>query len=403
MMSRDFPVVTVTEKCHKRTSCGHPWIYDNEVVTADDIADGELADVVSPKGRYIGTGLYNSRSKIRVRIISDNTNDRFDESFFRRRVEYAYRYRKAVMPEEDRKACRLIFGEADRFPGLTVDRFGDLLSVQILSLGIEKRREMILDALIDVLRADGQTINGVYLRNEGAIRELEGMTSEKGWYMREEGTSPVTRITENGIIYEVDVENGQKTGFFLDQKYNRRAAAAIAPGRNVLDCCTHTGSFALNCAAAGAKSVTAVDVSASAIETARHNADLNGAEISFVCADVFDHLRERIASHDKDTDYVILDPPAFTKSRKTVSNAKGGYLELNTLAMRLLPRGGFLATASCSHFMTAAMFREMLVTAARDAGVGIKLVEERRQSPDHPILLCADETEYLKFFILQII
>ncbi|MBQ7989471.1 MAG: class I SAM-dependent rRNA methyltransferase [Oscillospiraceae bacterium] len=403
MTQRDFPVVTVSEKCHKRTMYGHPWIYDNEITSADPAEDGALCDVVSPKGRYIGTGFYNSHSKIRVRIISDNANDRFDDAFFRRRVEYAYNYRRAVMPEADRRACRLIFGEADRFPGLTVDRFGDLLSVQILSLGTDLRRQVILDSLLDVLREDGQEINGVYLRNDGAIRSLEGMSEEKGWYWRKDGTSPVTHITENGIIYEVDVENGQKTGFFLDQKYNRRAAAALAGGRTVLDCCTHTGSFALNCAAAGAAHVTAVDVSESAIQMAKHNAELNHIDMDFVCEDVFDHLRGRIERHDRSADFIILDPPAFTKSRRTVHNAKGGYLELNTLAMRLLPRGGLLATASCSHFMTAAMFREMLIQAAGDAGVGIKLIEERRQSPDHPILLCADETEYLKFFTLQII
>ena len=403
MTERSYPVVTVTERCHKRTSFGHPWIYDNEIVSADPAEDGAIVDVVSPKGRYIGTGFYNSCSKIRVRIISDNTNDRFDEAFFRRRIDHAYSYRKIVMPEEDRQACRLIFGEADRFPGLTVDRFNDLLSVQILCLGIEQRRDMILGALLDVLREDGQEINGVYLRSDGAIRALEGMPEEKGWYMRKDGVSPVTRITENGIVYEVDVENGQKTGFFLDQKYDRRAAASIAEGRTVLDCCTHTGSFALNCAKAGAKHVTAVDVSDTAIQMAKHNADLNGIDLDLVCTDVFEHLRKLIADHDKRYDYIILDPPAFTKSRKTVHNAKGGYLELNTLAMRLLPRGGLLATASCSHFMTPAMFREMLIQAAKDAGVGIKLIEERRQSPDHPILLCADETEYLKFFILQII
>lgn len=404
-IKRDFPRVTVTEKCRKRTSDGHPWIYDNEITAADETADGALADVISEKGRYIGTGFFNSNSKIRVRIISRNANDTFDDSFFKRRLEYAYSYRKTVMTEEDMNACRLIFGEADGFPGLTVDKFNDLLSVQILSLGIEQRRDIILNALLDILRNDGVKIRGVYLRNDVNIRTLEGMSEEKGWYFREGETSPVTEIAENGIRYRVDVENGQKTGFFLDQKYNRRAAASIAKGKNVIDCCTHTGSFALNCAKAGAAHVTAVDVSAAAVEMARSNAVLNGLEgnMDFVRNDVFDFLKARIEAHDRSADYIILDPPAFTKSRKTVGNARNGYLELNTLAMRLLPRGGYLATASCSHFMKDELFADMLKAAAKAAGVDLRLIELRRQAPDHPILMAVDETEYLKFFLLQII
>lgn len=404
-IKRDFPRVTVTEKCRKRTSDGHPWIYDNEITAADEMTDGALADVISEKGRYIGTGFFNSHSKIRVRIISRNANDTFDDSFFKRRLEYAYSYRKTVMTEEDMNACRLIFGEADSFPGLTVDKFSDLLSVQILSLGIEQRRDIILNALLDILRNDGVKIRGVYLRNDVNIRTLEGMSEEKGWYFREGDTSPVTEIAENGIRYRVDVENGQKTGFFLDQKYNRRAAASIAKGKNVIDCCTHTGSFALNCAKAGAAHVTAVDVSAAAVEMARSNAVLNGLEsnMDFVRSDVFDFLKARIEAHDRSADYIILDPPAFTKSRKTVGNARNGYLELNTLAMRLLPRGGYLATASCSHFMKDELFADMLKAAAKAAGVDLRLIELRRQAPDHPILMAVDETEYLKFFLLQII
>lgn len=402
-INRDFPKATVTEKCRRRTADGHPWIYDNEIISAESIADGELADVVSEKGKFIGTGFFNSNSKIRIRLISRNANDRFDESFFRRRLEYAYSYRKTVMSAEDMNCCRLIFGEADGFPGLTVDKFGSLLSVQILSLGIEQRRDIIIPALVDILRQDGIKTDGVFLRNDAAIRSLEGMSEEKGWYLRENGISPVTQITENGIKYNVDVENGQKTGFFLDQKYNRRAAAAIARGKTVVDCCTHTGSFALNCAKAGAAHVTAVDVSEAAVEMARANAQLNGLEgnMSFVKSDVFDFLKARISAHDRSADFIILDPPAFTKSRKTVGNARNGYLELNTLAMRLLPRGGYLATASCSHFMTEQLFTQMLRDAAREANVSLKLIELRRQAPDHPILMNVPETEYLKFFLLQ--
>lgn len=402
-IKRDYPVVTVTEKCRKRTGEGHPWIYDNETVSDECPGNGALADVVSEKGRYIGTGFYNSNSKIRVRIVSRNTNDTFDGAFWKRRLEYAYSYRKTVMSREDMSACRLVFGEADGFPGLTVDRFGELLSVQILSLGTEQRKDIILSALLDILKADDVQINGVFLRNDVKIRTLEGMKEEKGWYFRKDGVSPVTEITENGIRYLVDVENGQKTGFFLDQKYNRRAAAFIARGKNVLDCCTHTGSFALNCAKGGAAHVTAVDVSAAALETAGKNAALNGLEdkISFETADVFDFLKKRIELHDRSADFIILDPPAFTKSGKTVGNARNGYLELNTLAMRLLPRGGYLATASCSHFMPEELFADILRQAANAAGVTLKLIERRGQSPDHPVLMSVKETEYLKFFLLQ--
>lgn len=404
-IKRDHPTVTVTEKCRKRTAYGHPWIYDNEIIDIGDIPDGAIADVISEKKRYIGTGFYNSKSKIRVRIISRNANDRFDEDFFRRRLEYSYNYRKTVMSPEDMTACRLIFGEADGFPGLTVDRFNDLLSVQILSLGTEQRRDIILPALADLLKKDGAAVSGIYLRNDVNIRTLEGMTEEKGWYMRENSVSPVTEISENGIKYRVDVENGQKTGFFLDQKYNRRAAAAIAEGKNVIDCCTHTGSFALNCAKTGAAHVTAVDVSETAIEMARSNAALNGLEgkMSFEAADAFDFLKKRIETHDRSADYIILDPPAFTKSRKTVGNARNGYLELNALAMKLLPRGGYLATASCSHFMTEELFEQTLRDAAREAGVSLRLIEMRRQAPDHPILMSVPETKYLKFYLLQIV
>ncbi len=402
---REYPVVTVTQRCYKRTSFGHPWIYGNEVMSADSIIDGELCDVVSEKGKYIGTGYYNSISNIRVRIISNNTNDTFDNDFYRRRLQYAYDYRKVVMGD-DIKCCRLIFGEADQFPGLTIDRFENLLSVQILSLGIEKNKDIILPALLDILNKDGQEIDGIFLRNDVKIRELEGLNEGKGWYYRkDENVSPITYIVENGIKYLVDVENGQKTGFFLDQKYNRLAAAKIARGKTVLDCCTHTGSFALNCAKGGAKHVTAIDVSASALENAKKNAQMNGLDdvMSFECGDVFEVLKKRIEAHDKSADFIILDPPAFTKSRKTVGNAKNGYLELNKLGMRLLQRGGYLATASCSHFMTEELFIETLMDAAKSVNVRLRLIEIRKQAPDHPILLGVEETEYLKFCLFQVV
>ena len=402
-INRDLPKVTVTEKCRKRTAYGHPWIYDNEVVSADEITDGELADVVSEKNRYIGTGFYNSKSKIRVRIISRSTNDKFDEDFFRRRLQYAYDYRKTVMSHEDMTACRLIFGEGDSFPGLTVDRFNNLLSVQILSLGIEKRRDIILPALLDILRKDGCKIDGIYLRNDVNIRTLEGMAEEKGWYLRENDVSPVTVITENGIKYNVDVENGQKTGFFLDQKYNRLSIHKICQGMDVLDCFTHTGSFALNAGIAGAKSVLGIDASQLAVDQATENAKLNGLQevVKFQCEDVF-ALLPRLEAEGRKFDVIILDPPAFTKSRSSVKNAVKGYREINLRAMKLLKDGGFLATCSCSHFMTYELFTQTIGQAAKNVHKRLRQVEYRHQAPDHPILWAAEESYYLKFYIFQV-
>ena len=403
MIKRKFPVVTVTDRCFKRVSLADPRVFDNEITACDDCPDGAVVDVISEKGRYVGSGFINRNSKITVRIISRNANDRFDDDFFRRRVGHAYEYRKKVMTAEDMTACRLIFGDADLFPGLTVDRFNDLLSVQVLCLGTEQRQKVILDELLRLLTEDGAYIRGVYLRNESEQRLLEGMEQNKGPYWWRDDPSTNTVISENGIKYHVDVENGQKTGFFLDQKYNRRAAALLARGRTVLDCCTHTGSFALNCKAGGAGHVTAIDVSASAIEMTRANAELNGLDIDTECDDVFHALQRRIEEHDRSADFIILDPPAFTKSARTRGNAMNGYRELNTLAMRLLPRGGLLATASCSHFVTHEDFRAMLADSAKAAGVDLRLIEQRRQSPDHPIVLGSVQSDYLKFYTLQII
>lgn len=404
---RPYPIARLTPRGSQRAAEGHPWIYDNELDALPSCPDGTLVDAVSAKGRYIGTGYYNSRSKIRLRLISRNSNDVFDQGFYRRRLQYAYNYRKAVLSPQDLRCCRLIFGEADQFPGLTVDRFENLLSVQILSLGTEQNRDLILPQLIALLEQEGQPVEGVYLRNDVAIRTLEGMKEETGWYWYAGSIppEPVTQILENGIRYRVDVAQGQKTGFFLDQKFNRQAAARIAEGKRVLDCCTHTGSFALNAAMADAQMVTALDVSASSLATAKENALLNGLEerIRFEERDVFDYLREKIQRHEKAFDYIILDPPAFTKSRKTLPQAYRGYQELNTLAMRLLPRGGYLATCSCSHFMTAELFFEMLQKAAREAGVTLRQIEYRQQAWDHPILPSVPETSYLKFWLLQIL
>ena len=405
---RCYPAYTVTPKAEAAILKGHPWVYADEIAAAPapPSENGAVVDVVSRKGRYLGSGLLSEASKIRVRLLSRNANDRFDEDFWRRRIQYAWAYRKAVYPPEDLACCRVVFGEADGLPGLTVDRFGPLLSVQILSYGMEKRREMLARLLVETLAADGETIQGVFLRNDASLREKEGLAQGKGWLEVPGLCHPEkaeTIITENGVRYHVDVENGQKTGFFLDQKLNRRRVAQLAKGRRVLDCFTHTGSFALNAAFGGAEHVTAVDVSGAAVEMARQNAVLNGLEgrMDFVCADVFDLLPSLEGRHGYD--FIILDPPAFTKARKTAANAMRGYKEINYRAMKLLPRGGYLATASCSHFATEEMFIKMLKSAAADAGRQLRQIEVRQQSPDHPILWNVEETNYLKFFLFQVI
>ena len=405
---RSYPKFIITAKGTRWVEQGHPWIYEGEVLREEgDCENGALADAVSEKGKYLGTGFVSRQSKIRLRLISRNANDRFDEAFWQRRIQYAWDYRKTVMAG-DISCCRVIFGEADGFPGLTVDRFSDILVTQTLSMGMEKIKDILFPLLIKVLRADGQDIRGIYERNDVAIRELEGLAQNKGWYPLPGETPPgstVTEICENGIYYRVDVENGQKTGFFLDQKYNRLAIAKLAKGKRVLDCFTHTGSFALNAAMGGAEHVTAVDISASAIEMAKANAQRNGLSdrMDFVVADVFDLLPELIAKGKAPYDFIILDPPAFTKSRKTVGSAQRGYKEINLRALKLLPRGGYFATASCSHFMPSERFVKMLRSAALDAGVELRQIEARQQAPDHPILWNVPETDYLKFYIFQVV
>ena len=405
---RSYPKFIITAKGTRWVEQGHPWIYEDEVVREEgDCENGALADAVSEKGKYLGTGFVSRHSKIRLRLISRNANDRFDESFWQRRIQYAWDYRKTVMGG-DISCCRVIFGEADGFPGLTVDRFSDILVTQTLSVGMEKIKDVVFPLLVKVLRSDGQDIRGIYERNDVAIRELEGLPQNKGWYPLPGETSPdstVTEICENGIFYRVDVENGQKTGFFLDQKYNRLAIARLARGKRVLDCFTHTGSFALNAAMGGAEHVTAVDISASAIEMAKANAERNCLtdRMDFVVADVFDLLPELASKGKAPYDFIILDPPAFTKSRKTVGSAQRGYKEINLRALKLLPRGGYFATASCSHFMPSELFVKMLRSAALDAGVELRQIEARQQAPDHPILWNVPETDYLKFYIFQVV
>ena len=403
---RDFPIVTVTKKAEASLRRGHPWVYAEEITgRIGETENGALVDVCTQKGVYLGTGLISEQSKIRVRLLTTNTNERFAPAFWERRLRYALDYRQAVMGA-DFDCCRLVFGEADGLPGLTVDRFSDLLVTQVLTYGMEQRKAMLYGLLFRLLAERGAPVRGLYERNDVAIRALEGLPQEKGWY---EGLphpdSPVTEIRENGILYDVDVENGQKTGFFLDQKYNRLAVARLAAGKRVLDCFTHTGSFALNAAKGGAAHVTAVDVSETAIAAAKRNAGRNGLadRMDFLCADVFDLLPALAAAGGKPYDFIILDPPAFTKSRKTAESAARGYKEINYRAMKLLPRGGYLATCSCSHFMPAARFEAMLDSAAADAQVQLRQVEARQQCMDHPILRSVPETDYLKFYIFQVV
>ena len=450
---RGFPQVTITPKGERALTGGHPWVYEGEVEgiapAAPAAADnGCLVDVLNRKGGYLGTGLYSAHSKIRVRIISRNANDSFDAAFWERKVRWAWEHRRAVMgaDPEDLACCRLIFSEADGFPGLIADRFGDVVVTQTLSVGMERCKPAIFGAIARVLGEDGVRLRGIYERNDVSTRRLEGLDETCGWYDgpvapgEESGhgrhaggpAAPlpaddpaaaahgptVTEIRENGVRYHVDFARGQKTGFFLDQKYNRRAVARLARGRRVLDCFTHTGSFALNAALGGAEHVHAVDISELAVDMARGNAELNGLSdrMSFEAVNVFDLLpvleREgghrgrasrTTAEHGGPFDFIILDPPAFTKNRRTIDAAERGYHEINQRAMKILPRGGYLATCSCSHFMDTGRFRRMLASAAHDADVQLRQVEERQQAPDHPIVWGVPETDYLKFFLFQVV
>ena len=408
-MNRPYAKLTITKKGERAARSGHPWVYGEEVTHVEGTYQtGDIVDVYSDKDRYLGTGFANDISKIRVRIVSRNANDRFDEAFWQRRVKYALDYRKTVMGDKDFACCRLIFGDADDMPGLTVDRYNDVLVAQTLCYGMDQVKPVIFKALVDELAAMGVTIRGIYERNDVKVRKLDGMEEYKGWYEADflpQPGSVLTTIDENGILYYVDVENGQKTGFFLDQKYNRLAVAKIAAGKHVLDCFTHTGAFALNAAKGGAASVTAVDISQEAFDMTNENIRRNGLEaiVTAKQANVFDLLTDLAEHKCHDYDFIILDPPAFTKSGHTVRNAIRGYKEINLKAMKLLPRGGYLATCSCSHFMRDDLFRQMLHDAAKDAGVRLRQIEGRQQSPDHPILWNVPETNYLKFYLFQVV
>ena len=403
---RDYPIFTVTAKGERWLGTGHPWLYASDVQTEPDtFENGGIADVAGAGGKYLGSGFISEKSKIRVRLLSRNANDNFDRAFWQRRVEYAWAYRKSVMNETDRKACRLIFGEADGFPGLTADRFDDVIVTQTTSYGMEKIKPLLMPIIYDTLTTDGENISGIYERDDEAMRQLEGLEEKKGYYLLPDIAVPDKNsviIEENGVKYIVDFVNGQKTGFYLDQKYNRRTVMNLARGKRVLDCCTHTGSFALCAAMGGADRVTAVDISKGAIEQAKENARLNGLsdKVDFVVSDVFDFLD---TVKKGEYDLIILDPPAFTKSRKTEKAAYRGYVSLNTKAMKALRRGGYLASCSCSHFLGEKEFRNVIEAAAKQSSMDVRQIEYRRQAADHPILWNVPETDYLKFYLVQLV
>ena len=378
---------------------GGMWIFDNEIATImGSFVNGDIVLIHDFDGYPLGKGFINTNSRITVRLLSRDEQTVIDEVFFEKRVRDAWEYRKKVV---DTRSCRVIFGEADFFPGLVIDKFSDVLVVQSLALGIDRYKEMIIELLKKVLKEDGIQIRGVYERSDAKVRRQEGMELVKGFIGPEFPT--LVEIEENQVKYQVDVKDGQKTGFFLDQKYNRLAIQKLCKNAKVLDCFTHTGSFALNAGIAGASSVLGVDASALAVDQAAANARLNGLEdrVQFLCRNVFELLPELEEKKEK-FDVVILDPPAFTKSRSSIKNAVKGYREINLRALKLVREGGFLATCSCSHFMDYELFTQTIGQAARSAHKRLRQVEYRTQAPDHPILWAADESYYLKFYIFQV-
>ncbi len=393
-------IVTLKKGEGRTLKAGGAWVYDNEIDSImGSFENGDIVTVHDFDGYFLGYGFINTKSKITVRILSRKKDTVIDDAFLEERVQAAWDYRKQVI---DTGSCRLIFGEADFLPGIVVDKFADVLVVESLALGIDKLKQQILDAVKRVLEKDGITVRGIYERSDAKVREQEGMERYKGFIGEPFDTR--VEIVENGVKYIVDVEDGQKTGFFLDQKKNRAAMHSVCKGKRVLDCFTHTGSFALNAGIAGATEVIGVDASELGVEQARENARLNGLEdkVSFVCADVFDFLPALEEKGEK-FDVVILDPPAFTKSRNSIKNAVKGYREINVRGMKLVKDGGFLATCSCSHFMDPELFHKTIMEAARGAHKRLRQVEFRTQAPDHPILWAADSSYYLKFYIFQVV
>ena len=420
---RPFPQAIVTKKAARAIHEGHPWVFAGEVKNVEPapldgrvVENGGIVDVREENGTYLGTGLISENSTIRIRLVTRNANDRLDEAFWRRKLTWAWEHRKAcmgsrVLPgcEPDTNCCRIVFSEADGLPGLIVDRYEDVLVAQVGTVGMERIKPMLYELLLDILQADGQQVQRVYERNDMPARDKEGLPRHSGWW-KGEGSAQL-EVRENGIVFGLDIEQSQKTGFFLDQKYNRRAVREIAAGRRVLDCFSHVGPFGLNAAAGGAAFVRCVDSSATALGLARENAKLNGFDdrMGFTQADVLEYLPELLADKARlreeggPFDLIVLDPPAFAKTRKATHGAMRGYRDINYRAMRLLPRGGYLATCSCSHFMTTDLLKKAIYQAAHDASVQLMQVEERQQAPDHPILWGVPETHYLDFFIFRVV
>ena len=392
-------IVTLKKGEGRTVKNGGMWGFDNEIASVmGSFEDGDIVTVHDFEGYPLGRGFINRHSKIRVRLMTRDCGQEIDTEFLKMRLSNAWEYRKRTV---DTESCRVVFGEADFLPGLVIDKFSDVLVVQSLALGIDRYKEKIVSVLKDILKQDGIIIRGVYERSDAKVRAQEGLDCRKGFIGGEFDTD--IEIVENGVKYYVDVKDGQKTGFFLDQKYNRMAVRKLCKNAKVLDCFTHTGSFALNAAKAGAESVLGLDASEAGIEQARRNACLNGLSdtVSFECADVFEKLQELERLGEK-FDVVILDPPAFTKSRNSVKNAMKGYREINLRAMKLIKDGGFLATCSCSHFMTDELFSKIIGQASANVHRRLRQVEFRTQAPDHPILWAAGESYYLKFYIFQV-
>lgn len=394
-----FAIAALKKGEGRMLKAGGMWIFDNEIESvAGHFEDGDVVHVHDFDGYPMGKGFINRNSKIRIRMLTRNIDQEIGESFFRERLKKAWEYRKKTV---DTKSCRIVFGEADFLPGMVIDKFSDILVFQALALGIDRYKEMLIRMLKEILKEDGIEIRGVYERSDAKEREKEGLRKVKGFLGEEFDTK--VEIEENGVKYLVDVKDGQKTGFFLDQKYNRLAIQKLCKGASVLDCFTHTGSFALNAGIAGAESVLGVDASELAVRQAQENAKLNGLEdrVKFISEDVFE-LLPKLEKQGEEFDVVILDPPAFTKSRNSIKNAVKGYREINLRGMKLVKDGGFLATCSCSHFMDYELFTKTIGQAAKNVHRRLRQVEFRTQSADHPILWAADESYYLKFYIFQV-
>lgn len=421
---RPYPVARITHKAARSLKAGHPWVYAGEVTalepspaTGEPATNGCVVDLVEDNGTWQGAALLSLESTIRARVVTRNANDRMDEAFWRRRIEYAWHHRVVAMGsrglagESDLEACRVAFSEADGLPGLTVDRYGQVLVAQVGTFGMELLRETVYPLLVDVLRTDGQDVRWIYERCDSPVRAKEGLPLRKGWWNVDEPGPALVTVRENALSYHLDLENSQKTGYFLDQKYNRRAVRELASGRRVLDCFCHVGPFGLNAAAGGARFVRCVDASQAALDLAEKNARLNGLDdrMAFTREDIVEWLpglaRDKAAQRELGGpfDLVVLDPPAFTKSRSNVRGAMRGYREINAAGMRLLPRGGYLATCSCSHFMARDLLAQAIAEAAHEANVQLRQVEERQQAPDHPILWGFPESHYLDFFVFQVV